>query len=79
MATITFTAGIKKFNIKAVEGLPQLSIELDAIVGLTDKTQKIVDTMNGPVVVTLTPAQSKLEFGKDKPPVQKAVKDKTKK
>ena len=77
MDTITFTAGIKKFNIKAVEGLPQLSIELDAIVGLTDKTQKIVDTMNGPVVVTLTPAQSKLEFGKDpKPPTPK---EKTKK
>ena len=77
METITFTAGIKKFNIKSADGLPELSIELAAIVGLGKKAQDIVDSMNGPVVVTLTPAQSKLEFGKDSKPL--TPKEKTKK
>ena len=64
MQTITFTAGIKKFSIKASEGTPQFSIELEGIVGLNKKTQEVVDNMSGAIIVTLTPAQSKLEFGK---------------
>lgn len=64
MQAVTFTAGIKKFNIKAGETGPELSIELSGIVGLNKKAQDIIDNMDGALIVNFTPVQSKLEFGK---------------
>lgn len=60
---ITFTAGIKKFEVKSGDGLPACSLVLDGITGLGKRMQDVVDKMNGAVLVTLVPAQSGLKFG----------------
>lgn len=81
MNALKFNANFRKLDVKkSAEGSIDFSIMLDGITGLDKRTQELVDTMSGPVIVTLIPTQSTLEFGKTPDlPKEKGVKPATSK
>jgi hypothetical protein len=74
---VTFTGIIKGLSVKATESTPTVTLTIEALGGLTQKAQALIDTMSdGSLIISMTPAQSSLKFG-EKPEGAKIEKSET--